>query len=317
MDLIYMNAGRNELGVLQDFTLDMDVAKEMDFELKLSASNVILSIGHYWYVPGTEYGGRIDDRKIDSAVNMITYVGRTWRGILNSYVVSPPDGEPYLVANGSLNDITNSLFYSAGISALFRSEGGSGSLTGYAFDRYTTVYLGLSKAAKLAGKSMSILWNDGRVDVSYHTINDYSDSVEYSQDSGMDFTLEEQDAKANHLICLGSGELSDRMVLHLYRQQDGSTGTAKFFVGLDEVTAVLDYPSVESYEELEKSGRARMEELSKSKQFSLRVNDLGLLIDDIVAARDRITGVTMIGTVTNIIVRIKDGRATQEYIFGG
>jgi hypothetical protein len=317
MDLIYANSGRTELGVLRDFTLDMDVAKDMDFELKASASNVILEIGYYWYVADTEYGGRIDDRKIDSATNMITYSGRTWRGILDSYIAEPPPGEPYLIVSGDLGDITASRLSAAGISALFRPGSGSASIGSFAFDRYTTVYRGLVKAAKTASRSMGILWSDGWVEISYHAINDYSDSIEYSQDSGMDFTLEERSAKANHLICLGSGELENRMVLHLYRQLDGSTGYAKVYVGLEEVTDVLDYPSVESIEELEKSGRDRMEELSKSKAFSLRVNDLGLLIDDVVASRDRITGMTMTGSVANIIVRIRDGRATQEYIFGG
>ncbi len=317
MDLIYANSGRKELGVLSDFTLDMDVAKEMDFELKASASNVILEIGYYWYISDTEYGGRIDGRNIDSQTNMITYSGRTWRGILNSYVVEPPSGESYLVVSGNLSDITSDRLSAAGVSALFHAESSSVSTDAFAFDRYTTVYKGLVKVAKAAGQSIGLAWIDGRVDVSYHAINDYSDSVEYSQDSGMDFVLEEQAAKVNHLICLGSGELSERMVLHLYRQADGSTGLSKAYVGLEEVTDILDYPSVESFDELEKSGRTRMDELSKSKSFSLRVNDLGLLIDDIVASRDRITGMAMTGSVTNIIVRIKDGRATQEYIFGG
>jgi len=317
MDMIYMTTGRIELGVLANFTLDLDVADSMDFEIKASASGIVLEKGYFWYIPDTEYGGRIDDRKIDSANNTITYTGRTWRGILNSYIVEPSTGEAYLVVSGSLANITADRLAVAGVTALFHAGDGETTLDSFQFDRYTTLYKGLMKAAAAAGQSIGISWTNGFVVISYHTIRDFSDELEYSQDSGMEFTLAERSAQANHLICLGSGELEERMVVHLYRQVDGSTGAAKAFFGLDEITETLDYPSAESTEELTKSGTKRMDELAKSKEFSIYVDDLGLLIGDIVSARDRITDTTMKGAVENIIVKIRDGRASQEYAIGG
>jgi len=316
MDLIYLDSSMVEVGMLQDFTLDQDVAGEMDFELKLSAKDVILGLGYYWYIPDTEYGGKIDSRQIDSESNIVTYTGRTWRGILDSYIVEPPSGSAYRTLTGTMSGVTSTLLSGFGISSLCSCETNTTALSSFQVDRYATLYKTLTKAAKSLGLSLGLTCSDGIV-LSYHAINDYSGSVEYSQDGGLQFRLIEQGATLNHLVCLGSGELVDRMVRHLYRQADGTTGTTKYYTGVDEVAAVLDYPNAESEAELLNSGNKRMDETANSSEFEIRIDDLGILIDDIVAARDRITGMTMKGAVTNIIVKIQDGRVTQDYTIGG
>lgn len=317
MDLIYANAGRQDLGVLSGFVFDLDINKGRDFALESPLSGSLLAKGFYIYIPGTEYGGVIDARKIDSKANKITYSGRNWRGFLASYIIDPPNGSDYRTVTGTLSDITATLLETAGITALFTADTTAATVTGYSFDRYVDLYTGLTDLAAAAGKTLKIEYTSGTVHLSYVNINDYSATLEYSQDAGIYFVLSDTSAAANHLICLGTGQLAAREVLHLYIQADGTIGTTKYYVGLQEVTAKLDEPNAESSADLEAKGRKKLAELASSKTFSMSAENITLGLGDIVGARDRVTGAVMSAAVTNIIVKIKDGVARLNYTIGG
>jgi hypothetical protein len=59
--LIYTDADRVEQGSLKNFNIDVDVAKDKDFEVTVAQDNNILQGGSWWYINNTEYGGIVDN----------------------------------------------------------------------------------------------------------------------------------------------------------------------------------------------------------------------------------------------------------------
>ena len=316
MDLIYMSDFDEEIGVLKDYELDFDTADKKDFVLKCSLSGTILNIGYIGYIPGTEYGGKIEGRKIDTKNNRITYSGRNWRGILASKIIEPPNGDDYLEVTGAVSTIATTLLTTAGINTFFTVTATAATVTAYKFPRYITLYEGLTRLAVEAGLVVSLAYSDSGIVISFPAQTDYSSTVEYSQDYNADFILEDKQGGVNHLVCLGSGQLSARDVLHLYVQEDGTIDITPYYTGIYDISDVLDYPNAESSADLEAAGRKKLAEAKNKKTFSLSVEDLDLKIGDIVGARDRITNTEMTAEVTNIIVKIKEGIVKQKYTVG-
>jgi hypothetical protein len=316
MDLIYMSDFDEEIGVLKNYELDFDTADKKDFVLKCSLSGTILEIGYMWYIPDTEYGGKIESRKIDTKNNRITYSGRNWRGILASKIIEPPNGDDYLEVTGAVSTIATNLLTTAGINSFFSVIATIITVTAFKFPRYITLYEGLTRLAAEVGLVVSLAYSDSGIVISFPAQTDYSSTVEYSQDYNTDFILEDKQGGINHLICLGSGQLAAREIIHLYIQEDGTIDTTPYYTGIDDVSAVLDYPNAESSDALEESGINRLNAIKNKKVFSLAVENLDLLIGDIVGARDRITNTEMTAEVTNIIVKIKEGIVSQKYKVG-
>ena len=125
MDLIYTNAKRIDQGVLPKYTLDLSYGadeNENDFELTVGKSEKALEKKAIIYIEGTEYGGMVGGTRSSSTENVVTYIGRTWHGILNSKVIEPYDGESYFVVSGEANDILSLLILRLGLSELFSVE---------------------------------------------------------------------------------------------------------------------------------------------------------------------------------------------------
>ena len=170
----------------------------------------------------------------------------------------------------------------------------------------------------------------GFVRLSAVPIHDYSDELEYSKDgtlSFLSFSFERFKGGINHLICLGKGNLKDRLVIHLYVKEDGTIGNTKYYRGADERTSVYDYSSCESAEELQEKGIERLKELMSytnmdmdlfNKSLSgMRGNAEDISIGDIVGGRDWDTGIYLSKRITRKIVAVKDGRESIEYKVGG
>ena len=149
-------------------------------------------------------------------------------------------------------------------------------------------------------------------------MTDYSDQVELSQNNRLQFTFEETKNGVNHLICLGKGELKDRVVLHLYIQKDGTVGTTKYYTGLQEVVDVYDFSSAES-EELTEKGTEKLLELANQKQFAMDITktDINMQVGDIIGGRDYITGMSIKKPIINKIYTLQNGRAGIEYRLKG
>lgn len=306
MDLIYTNGKREDIGVLKDYSLDLAYGvDENDFECKVSTENHRCEASYFLYIEGTEYGGIIDNIKVDTEGEEITYSGRTWHGIMESKIIEPDAGEGYFVVTGEGNAVLASLVERMGLSELFRvSEADSGvKVKSYKMNRYIGGYTGIRKMLKASGAKLNMKFKKGMVELSAMPLVDYSKDEQFDTDQ-IGFVITKRSHPINHVICLGKGELAEREVIHLYADESGNIVDSQVFFGLSEITEVYDYANAESTEELVEGGteiiRAswNADEVSADFDSEDTVYDVG----DFVGAKERITGVEVAVDITKKIV---------------
>ena len=303
MELIYADTIGVEIGFLTDFSLDLDIGDTNDFEIAMIANEKVMDFGWKIYANSTEYGGIISKIDVDTAPNKIAYSGQTWRGILSNYIISPPSGDDYKIVSGNVSTIISGLISDFGIGSLYSVADSEIAVTNYQFDRYCTLLSGVEKMLKSVGYRLNIGCQNGAVTLTPTPIHDYSDELEYSQDSNINFRIQDNRNGVNHLICLGQGDLKDRQVINLYLQSNGTIGTIQYYTGLAEHADVFDFPSVESLDELEKFGRERFAILLNNQKFEMSIGEINVELGDIVGGRERITGIYMKKPITQKIIK--------------
>ena len=230
-DLVFTDPERFEQGVLLEYSLDFDTTEEKDFEIKTISADPELR--GYFYIEGTEYGGRIDSVKVNTSTREITYTGRNFRGILNSKIVEAGTAN-YRLANGNITDEINAKITECELEGLFVCEPAdipsefSADVTGFQYDQNCTLYDGIIALAK--SKNMTVLLDYDRKDRIVHItptlINDYSDYLKYCADNSVNFEIEEKTAAVNHLICVATDEDGTRRTIHLFT--DGAGGVQPY-----------------------------------------------------------------------------------------
>lgn len=310
MDLIYANSSREDIGVIPDYDFDLAFGSdENDFELTVSRNNHCCEAGDYIYIEGTEYGGIVDAITSDTAAEDVTYSGRTWHGILNSKILCPDAGESYLTVSGDANTILGTLLSRMGLTALFSaSSAPSGiNVSGYQFARYVSGYDGIRQMLKSVSAKLRVAYSGGSAVLSAAPIVDYTqDGLDSDQ---LALKVKKTANKVNHLICLGSGELANRTIVHLYADASGNISQTQTFTGTAEYTTVYDYSNAEDTAELIKGGTERLKELLQQDDLTVDVNEVDDPYDvgDIVGASDDVTGVTIAVPITKKIIRVQSG----------
>lgn len=320
MDLIYMNADKEDVGVLLDYELDMAFGTdENNFECKIVSASHCCGAGFYLYIEGTEYGGVIDSIRSKSDTKEVVYSGRTWHGVLNSKVLQPDSGKAYLTVTGEANSVLGRLIERMGLSDLFEAsaEDSGVTISNYAMNRYICGYDGIKKMLKTAGAKLRVKFVGGKVILSAKAVYDYSKDEEFDSDQ-VDFDIIKRYKTVNHLICLGAGELENRTVLHLYADAEGNISHTQTQFGADEYAAVYDYANAESEEQLEADGIEKLNELWETDGLSINfdANAEAYDVGDIVGAVDNITGITVSTDIVKKIVTIQNGRTTISYEVG-
>lgn len=320
------NGNREEIRSADELEIDIEIGKENNFEMISSVDDWTgdIDFGSYLYIPNTEFGGIVTEIESSTGQNQIFVRGSTWRGMLEKKIIEPKVGEDYRTVSGRVEDAVRELVAECGLDSLF-SVPYSEDETEIEFkiDRYCTLLAGLEKMLSSIGYRLDIRYIKTRWDAYVRLqpvpATDFSDKAEFSQDGKLRFTATENRGGINHLICLGKGELKDRLVKHLYVQKDGSIGNAQYFTGLDERTDIYDYSSAEEPELTEK-GMERIKEIMNSKEFKVDIDDdieTEMQIGDIVGGRDYITGITVRKPIVGKILNIKNGTCKTEYKIEG
>lgn len=320
MDLIYMNADKEDIGVLLDYTFDLAFGHdENDFECKIVSSNHCCEAGFFLYYEGAEYGGIIDSIKVDTDRDEITYSGRTWHGILNSKVLEPDTGADYLVCDGEANVVLKTLIKRMGLEDLFQaSTDDSGiNVSSYNMNRYIAGYDGIRKMLKASGAKLHISFKDGFVVLSAEPFVDYSKDEQFDTDQ-IDFVVKKNSNPINHVVCLGKGDLAEREVIHIYADSSGNISTTQSLTGILEVSAVYENANTESSEELQQGGIDIILESWASDEitFSFSTNDETYDIGDVIGAKEKVTGIEVNAEVTKKIVKISNNTTTISYKVG-
>lgn len=223
MDLIYTDKNRKDIDVLSDYELDEAFGKnENNFSLKISLSEHCMEPGCVIYAENTEYGGIIDTLNPNTKDSTLTYKGRTWHGILNSKVLEPDAGEDYLILSGEANSVLKEIITRLKLNDVFSvSEEDSGiEIIHYQCSRYPCAYDEIRKMLYEFMGKLTINCQMKTVLLSVSPLYDYSADEEWDA-SQLDFAIEKNYHPVNHLICLGSGDLKDRHVIHLFTDENG------------------------------------------------------------------------------------------------
>ena len=326
--LILADQNLRDIKPVMDADIDFAVGSdENDYEIKIRRDqwDERYVYGNIFYVKNTEFGGIIGRKKVNTEQDTISLYGRTWRGKLDKKVIRPPVGQDYRKVSGELNTVLNTLVTEQFNDYFVVSQADTGvTVTNYQFDRYCTLLAGMTKMLKSVGYKLHIEYvqqergQPGYVELSAVPIVDYSEQIELSQDSRLNFTFDETKNGVNHLVCLGKGELQDRQVIDLYVGQNGSIGTTQYYTGIQEVAEVYENTSTET-EELEEKGREKLQELMNSTSFSMDVEalDMEVEIGDIIGGRDYVTGMYAAKPIAKKIYKVSGGSASLEYEIEG
>lgn len=322
--LILADQNLKDIDPVMDAEIDIAIGSdENDYEIKVRRDQwrEEYTFGNVFYIKDTEYGGIIGEVDTSTAEDTISLLGRTWRGMLDKKIIRPPAGQDYKKVSGELNTVLGELITEQFDDYFVVSQDGTGvSLTNYQFDRYCTLLSGINKMLKSVGYRLKIRYvqqergQPGYVELSAVPIVDYSEQIELSQDSQLNFTFKNCRNGVNHLICLGKGELQDRQVIDLYVQEDGSIGTEQYYTGVREIAATYEDTSSET-DELEEKGREKLLELMNSTSFSMDVETLNMDVEigDIIGGRDYLTGLYAKKPIVKKIYRVEGGKASLEY----
>ena len=320
MDLILAASDGQEIKVL-NYDFDIDLGGTEDFQINASYASWSdqIQIGRKVYIPGTEFGGIIKSISSATETGNIALKGYTWRGYLKKRIIKPPSGSDYYIANGELNTILQSLIV---IPGFIVSTANTGISVNYQFERYTTVLEGIEKMLKTVGYRLDISYvqttNGGYVFVQAVKAGLFGDTVEYSQDSMINFTSTDDQMGVNHLICLGKGELKDRLVVNLYADRNGNISQSQTITGIDEIVEVFENSGAEE-ETLIETGTSRLQERLSKKSFAAAVKKVEqeLYIGDIVTGQDYITGNKVTKPIIEKIVKRNNGVISIDYKIEG
>ena len=267
------------------------------------------------YIPGTEYGGLFKRLESDTKNNSVAVGGLTWRGMLQRKIISPPSGQDYATDSGELNQILGSRVSAAFPGLFVGSSESTGITVSYQYNRYVTLYDGLKALLKSVGYKMQIEYDQiqRKVVVSAVPIVDYSNEIEYSSDMSADYSMTIDRTGINHLVCLGSGELKNRTVVHLYVDGNGVISQTQTFYGENEIAEVYDYAGA-SRDDLIQSGIDQLKNEINLNEFSINLeSEREVAVGDIVGARDYITGYTVTAPITTKLIKFEDGLIKIEY----
>lgn len=308
MDLIYTDADGRDAGVVPHPSGDFSIGRENSWEI--SAREVAgLDIGCLVYIDGQgEFGGVVDEVATESSSAGATYSGRTWHGMLASMVACPGPGEDRHALSGDANACIAELLGLCGDHSPFRAAADeSGIEVSHTLPRYCDALSGLNGMLSSAGAALAIRAGSGGCElraVPSEAGAAYSDSIAISM---------ERRTPVNHLVCLGSGELADRTVVHLYADREGRVSRTQSIFGPSHMAEVYDYSNAKDEAELVEKGTERLKGMQEPATGSIDdVLDGSYSLGQELVARDEGRGHTVSETVTEKIARVSDGAVVVE-----
>lgn len=320
--LIYTDANRIDQGVLGNTTLDLEYGRDESdqtntFEVSIDRNSKIrLEDKALVYIEGTEYGGKITGIGTNTGEDVITYKGMTWHGLLNAHVLGPDSGQDYLVLSGEAHTVIRSLIERMNLQDIFTvSMTSSGISINYQV-RYEYGYFAILAMLTASSAKLKMTYDNGMVVLSAEAIEDYSETNELDT-TQIELEIDKDYLPVNHLVCLGEGELKNRIVLHFYADANGNVSTTQSLFGADENTLIYDYTNADS-NELSEKGQEKLKELQNCDTVKVDIPEGRVLdIGDLVGAIDPITGIYVATEVTYKTVTISsNGLVSIAYKVG-
>lgn len=285
--MIVLDSYLHELGEIEtDIDIEYGTSEDStnDFEVTDAQMESVAAGG--FYIPGTEIGGLFDYVKINSDSDFRVYKGFTWRGLLKNSIIMPDAGEDYKIVSGDANVVISNMLSGlfGGIFSVSAEDSGL-TLSNYQFPLYINLLDGIEGMLEKNDYRLKItaqkVQSHRPIQILLEAVPAVQVSGTYNEDNGIAMSYVINNMGINHLICGGSGELQNRMIRHLYIDNNGNISSTQYYFGLDERTAFYDYPNAESEDDLLEYGMQQLKELASSKsltmqapeQFNLEIGD--------------------------------------------
>lgn len=319
MDLIYTNDSMSAVGYLDVVGFDESIGDSGNqIQVKLhSQQQTELAQGSLVYSPGTEYGGIIQDiqSKLETdGQRYVYYSGPSWSGRLAQKVIKPPSGQDHYTMNGEANECINELMAYLGLDDLFKApDTDSGITLNIELDRFADAFSALRKGLATSDARLSTVYDNAQKCVVVQAVQRETHGGYTSDNSPISVTVA---TPVNHLVCAGTGEMQDRVVIDLYVQADGSIGETPYYTGLDMIDSLYENTTADATK-LREEGEDKLIELQNVNQVSISVDDGSedlYPLDDVITGLDPVTGIQASSTIAKKVVSVDaNGFETYRY----
>lgn len=294
---------------------------ENDFELTIDdalAPNI--SRGWYFWIDGSDVGGRIVDRRVSVAggTSTTTWIGQSWTGMLAAKILQPDANQDYLTVSGKLPDILKNILKRIGLDTVFTVDSSDAStLSNWMFQnpRYVDAYTGLRTLLASCGRRLDFKASGNKILLGIVPVQTVANTIDSDL---VDFKAETNRRAVNHLIGLGSQDLKNRLVVDCFADAKGEVSDKRTFSGVDEVCATYDYSNAD-LSTLQSETKKHLQELQTGGSVEVTLSDEvgdGLRVDDKIVAADQSSGVNVTAVVTKRIVKIDSGILTSTFEVG-
>ena len=294
---------------------------ENDFELTIDDPDAPeIERGWYFWLDGSDVGGRIVDRRVSVAggTSTTTWIGQSWTGMLAAKILQPDANQDYLTVSGKLPDILKNLLKRIGLDTVFTVDSSDAStLSNWMFQnpRYVDAYTGLRTLLASCGRRLDFKASGNKILLGIVPVQTVANTIDSDL---VDFKAETNRRAVNHLIGLGSQELKNRLVVNYFADATGVVSQTQTLVGADEVCATYDYSNAD-LSTLQSETKKHLQELQTGGSVEVTLSDEvgdGLRVDDKIVAADQSSGVNVTAVVTKRIVKIDSGILTSTFEVG-
>lgn len=319
MDIVYTNDSMSSVGYLDVVGFDESIGDSGNqIQVKLhSQQQTELAQGSLVYSPGTEYGGIIQDiqSKLETdGQRYVYYSGPSWSGRLAQKVIKPPSGQDHYTMSGEANECINELMAYLGLDDLFKApDTGSGITLDTDLERFADAFSALRSCLSSSDARLSMIYDNALKCVVIQAVKRETHGGYTSDNSPISVTVA---TPVNHLVCAGTGEMQDRVVIDLYVQADGSIGETPYYTGLDMIDSLYENTTADATK-LREEGEDKLIELQNVNQVSISVDDGSedlYPLDDVITGLDPVTGIQASSTIAKKVVSVDaNGFETYRY----
>lgn len=236
----YTDENRADIGMVDSLKASLDLANEKDFEI--TAGDASIPEKGWWYILGTEIGGKVGAIESKTTDDTVVYTGRSFRGLLASYVCEI-NGEKRIL-QGDITSIIQELLDEEAIT-FFKADAADvdDSINTYV-DAYeitagTTVYDAIMGAAASADMTIAIEWQSDHL---LHIIpilkQDYTDYLKYSGIDKTGFQIKKDHDLVNHLVLTSKDDIGNFRIIHMFTD---SSRTVQQYRNTDDPFEASDY----------------------------------------------------------------------------
>lgn len=220
MELIYTDANKKDIGIVDCASLDYDAAGEKDFVLTVEAGGIGIEKNSMWYVYGTEYMGIVEAAIVDSENDNIEYSGTDTRGMLAKRIITGV--QPTRFASGNAAEIIDEWLAECDIDDLFEVDKTNIVIGGVYIKNFSTLYDAIVTLldSENAIPTFTVM-RDRKIHIRIDLNEDLSEELQYTGNNSYSMVIEDKGNAINHCICFSREETGQLYRIDLFTDHNG------------------------------------------------------------------------------------------------